>query len=187
MDNSLLLINTKNIRDLAFLDDDCDAPVDMDWDYEVSSGEIPGIFYDMFPDYAGVKEIGGTPQNRNLNEQLIAYMDRVVAKHHIDVETFSHQLAQVTAMFEDGTVRSYDLDTAEGTDDLAFPVTNIYEAGKPLDGPYIVFRDSQEMEVVINLRNVSMLKLPLAATEEAIAQAQAEFMVEIEQDDRQST
>ncbi len=56
MDNSLLLINTKNIRDLAFLDDDCDAPVDMDWDYEVSSGEIPGIFYDMFPDYAGVKE-----------------------------------------------------------------------------------------------------------------------------------
>ena len=90
-------------------------------------------------------------------------------------------------MFEDGTVRSYDLDTAEGADDLAFPVTTIYEAGEPLDGPYIVFRDSQEMEVVINLRNVSMLKLPLAATEEAIAQAQAEFMVEIEQNDRQST
>lgn len=184
MDNSLLIINSKSIKDLTILDDACDEPVGADWDDKISCGEIPGVFYDAFQDYADMKATGGVPKDWNFSEQLAAYMDRIVAKYHLDVDAFSNQLTQATVIFEDGSIQTYNLNTEAGMSDLTFMATSIYEAGEPLDGSFVAFQDDQEMEVMINLENVSMVKLPLAVMEDAIAREQAEVIADIEKNDR---
>ena len=55
MDNSLLLINAKKIEELILLDEACDQPADMDWDQNVSCGEVPNVVYEAFDDYMEYK------------------------------------------------------------------------------------------------------------------------------------
>lgn len=131
-----------------------------------------------------MKATGGVPNDWNFSEQLAVYMDRIVAEYHLDVDAFSNQLTQATVIFEDGSIQTYNLNTEAGMSDLTFMVTSIYEAGEPLDGSFIAFQDDQEMEVMINLENVSMVKLPLAVMEDAIAREQAEVIADIEKNDR---
>lgn len=47
------------------------------------------------------------PQDWDLSEELVAYMDRIVDRYQIDVDTFSHNLTEITVMFEDGGVQTY--------------------------------------------------------------------------------
>lgn len=108
------------------------------------------------------------PQDWDLSEALVAYMDRIVDRYQIDVDTFSHNLTEITVMFEDGSVQTYHMDATEDADDLTFMVTSIYESGELLYGSYVTFQDMQGIETMINMENVSMMKLPLTAVEEAI-------------------
>ena len=131
-----------------------------------------------------MKEADGVPQDWDLSEELVAYMDRIVDRYQIDVDTFSHNLTEITVMFEDGGVQTYHMDATKDADDLTFMVTSIYESGELLDGSYVTFQDMQGIETMINMENVSMMKLPLTAVEEAITQMQAEIMANIGEDNK---
>ena len=41
----------ENIKSVVFLDDACDGPDNLDWDCNVSEGEIPLVIYDALEDY----------------------------------------------------------------------------------------------------------------------------------------
>ncbi len=167
LDNSLLLINNKNVLEMTLLDDACSEPADMDWDYDSDSGAFPAVFYEAFDDYLEFCEEGGNPRQYGISEQLAAAMERTIEQNQINRDDFSRALHSLTVYFEDGTTRIHVLDYYDGTD-IAASVTGIYEIGEPVDGSVVQFQDDIGSEVFVNLKRVSMIKLPLEKTEAAI-------------------
>lgn len=167
MDNSLLIINNKNIKEIAFLDDCCDAPNNMDWNYSVNSGEIPPVIYETFDDYYGYKEYGESLAKCNISSKFAMIMDNFVTKNNIDLDKFYHKLNSITVMYDDGIVKEHQFEYFEDCE-LFSDIRCLYEMGDFLGKSMLSFEDSDEMNVLINMENVSMVKLPLTKTEEYI-------------------
>ena len=164
MDNSLLMINCDKIEELVLLDEACDSPVDMDWDSTVSEGEIPAVVYEAFDDYMTYKDVGDTPSHYDLSALLVGAIDHIIDICKIDSEAFASKLNTATIMFSNGRIQhltlSYDV-----SDSLATAVQQIYEMGELLDNSIVTIEACDEVEALINFKNISMIQLPLAKIE----------------------
>ena len=130
------------------LDEACDSPVDMDWDSTVSEGEIPAVVYEAFDDYMTYKDVGDTPSHYDLSALLVGAID-----HIIDICIFSNGRIQHLSL-------SYNV-----SDSLATAVQQIYEMGELLDNSIVTIEACDEVETLINFKNISMIQLPLAKIE----------------------
>ena len=179
MDNSLLIINCANIAALTLLDDACDQPADMDWDYTVSNGEIPNVVYETFNDYLEYKNSDGSPTDFGLSKTLADAIEDLIAKEKIDPEKFCADLYTATILFANGRTQTLAL-SDDDSDDLAITVSQIYESGE-LFGEDLVEIDSLDgTETLINFKNISMIKFPLALTEDIIADNHRKVMADLE-------
>ena len=179
MDNSLLIINCANVAALTLLDDACDQPADMDWDYTVSNGEIPNVVYEAFDNYLEYKDSDGSPTDFGLSQNLADAIDSFIAKRKIDPEKFSADLYTATVLFASGRTQTLAL-SGDDSDDLAITVSQIYESGE-LFGENLVEIDSlDDTEMLINFKNISMIKLPLALIEEILAENHRKIMADLE-------
>lgn len=179
MDNSLLIINCANIAALTLLDDACDQPADMDWDYSVSNGEIPSVIYEAFDDYLEYKDSDGSPTDFDLSEALAGAIDNFIAHKKIDPDKFSSDLNMATILFANGRTQTLPL-CDDDSDDLAITVSQIYEGGE-LFGEDLVEIDTLDgTETLINFKNISMIKLPLALTEDILAENYRKIMADLE-------
>ena len=173
MDNSLLLINCDKIEELVLLDEACGSPVDMDWDSTVSEGEIPAVVYEAFDDYMTYKDVGDTPSHYDLSALLVGAIDHIIDICQIDSEAFASKLNTATIMFSNGRIQhltlSYDV-----SDSLATAVQQIYEMGELLDNSIITIEACDEVEALINFKNISMIQLPLAKIERGIKRSLSE-------------
>ena len=179
MDNSLLIINCANIAALTLLDDVCDQPTDMDWDYSVSNGEIPSVIYEAFDDYMEYKDSDGSPTDFNLSEALATAIDNFVVNKKIDLDKFSSNLYTATILFANGRTQMLPLCDGD-SDDLAITVSQIYEMGELPDEDLVEIDTLDGTETLINFKNISMIKLPLALTEDLLAENYRKVMVELE-------
>ena len=168
MDNSLLLINTENIGEATLLDEACDAPVELDWDRTVSEGEIPPVIYEAFDDYIEYAVQKENPEEFDLSARLAATMDKYVEKQKIDPEEFSLKLQEATLYFKNGTEKVHLIDWGRA-DGLVNTVKYINEMGELIDGSMVTFEGLGGEEFFLNLKNIAMVKLPLAKVEDAIA------------------
>ena len=164
MDNSLLLINCDKIEELVLLDEACDSPVDMDWDSTVSEGEIPAVVYEAFDDYMTYKDVGGTPSHYDLSALLVGAIDHIIDICKIDSEAFASKLNTATIIFSNGRIQHLSL-SYDVSDSLASAVQQIYEMGELLDNSIVTIEACDEVEVLINFKNISMIQLPLAKIE----------------------
>lgn len=179
MDNSLLLINFGNIEELVLLDDACDQPVDMDWDYTVSCGEIPAVIYEAFDDYMGYKNSNDTPAAYDLSESLVSAIDELVAQQKLDPEVFASQLYSMTVMFRSGRTMEHCI--FRGDNDSFIPsIRSIYETGELFMENTMTFEDENEAEILINLENISMIRLPLSKVDSMIIEDIKATMAEME-------
>lgn len=179
MDNSLLIINCANITALTLLDDACDQPIDMDWDDTVSSGEIPSVVYEAFDDYLEYKNSDGSPADFDLSETLAGAIDNIVTQEKIDPEKFGADLYTATILFANGRTQTLAL-SDDDSDDLAITVSQIYETGELLGEELVEIDTLDEKETLINFKNISMIKLPLALTEKILAKNHRKIMAELE-------
>lgn len=179
MDNSLLVINCANITALALLDDACDQPADMDWDYTVSSGEIPSVVYEAFDDYLEYKDSNGSPADFGLSETLVGAIENIITQKKIDPEKFEADLYTATILFANGRTQTLALSN-DDADDLAITVSQIYETGELLSEELVEIDTLDENEVLINFKNISMIKLPLVLTEEILAENHRKIMADLE-------
>ena len=70
-------------------------------------------------------------------------------------------------MYNDGTEKEHRFEYND--DCVCFSdIRCLYEVGNLFGTPILNFEDDNEMDVLINLQNVSMIKMPLAKTEEYI-------------------
>ena len=179
MDNSLLLINCKNIEELVLLDEAMDAPGDMDWDPNVNCGEIPAVLYEAFDDYIAYKSSDDDLSEYGLSPALEAAIDKFISKQNIDPETFKYELHTATILFTSGRTKEYYLYDMN-CENLADAVRHIYETGGLFDEEIIEFEDDNDAEILVNFKNISMMKLPLATIEAAIEEGRKKMMAEYE-------
>ena len=180
MDNSLLLVNCKMVEELTLLDEACDQPADMDWNYKVSCGEIPNVVYEAFDDYMLYKENQTDVSEYDLSEKFIKALDHFVDENKIDIEKFAAELNTMTVMFSSGRIQEHDLQN-DDSDELAATVCQIYETGELLGNEMIMIEDINGAEILVNFKNIAMVKLPLAKMESKIH----ESFEEIENDCRE--
>lgn len=179
MDNSLLLLPCGHIEELILLDEACDPPADVDWDCNVSCGEVPAVMYEAFDDYASYKHANAESSKYDLSESLATAIDELVANLNLDPETFEHELHSATIMFTNGRTLEHGIycgDYGNLTSEIKF----ISETGDFWGEGLVTFQDENEAEIRINLKNVSMMKLPLALIDSVIAQEFAEMIAEQE-------
>ena len=167
MDNFLLLINCKKVEELVLLDEACDGPANMDWDRNVSEGEIPTVVYEAFDDYMEYKYAKVTPIDCGLSPALAAAIDHIIATYKIDCDAFASKLDTATIMFSSGRVKEHYID-GDRSDDLMIAVQQIYETGDILGDNTILMESVDGSEIFINFNNISMIKLPLALVETSI-------------------
>lgn len=139
----------------------------MDWDYNVSSGGIPKVIYEAFDDYYGYKECGIKLSDCNMSPEFAMAMNKFVASNNIDLDAFNHKLNSITVIYADGSVKEHGFTYYE--DCAAFcDIRYLYETGNLLGNSMLSFEDDDELNFFVNMKNVSMIKLPLAKTEEYI-------------------
>lgn len=177
MDNSLLLINCKNIEELVLLDEDCNQPADMDWDCKVSCGEVPAVVYEAFDDYMSCKYSKGKPDKYDISGTLLAALDGFVAKQELEPETFEYELNSVTVMLASGRTIKHGIYCGNNSN-LTLMVKCIYETGELMGETVVTFEDGNEAEILINIENVSMIKLPLAMIDDMITEECKEMISE---------
>lgn len=173
MDNTLLLINNKYIEELVLLDDACDGPKDMDWNSNVSEGEIPLVFYEAFDDYFFAKD-DNEYKNCNMSKNFYEGMKSVIEEYKIDEEEFWYALNSIDIYFANGKIKRHKL-KFDIYDDLEETIFSVYEAGELFDGSIIYLMDDEEKELFVNLDNVSYIRLPRTKTEEMISKAMKEM------------
>lgn len=168
MDNSLLILNNRFMKELVLLDDDCDIPGDMDWSDGISSGELPAVFYESFGDYALYKTFESSDESEfNLSSVLVKFFDDYTDQNNIDIEEYAYKLNEMTIWYADRSIKKHSL-CDDTTNDISYVVTSLYELGDNMDSQYVTFQDSNYADVSVNLDNICMMKLPLAKIEEYI-------------------
>lgn len=172
MDNSLLLIHCEAIEELFFLDDASDRPYPMDWDDNVSQGEIPALVYEAFDDYISYKEYDYDPSEVGLSKKLIAAMDAFISNKNLKPIDFLYELHNATVFFTSGRTKTYNLcfDTSDDFMDLTFTVRSIYETGDLFDNEIICLSCDYGFQTFLNLKNIALIKLPLSLIEDLIKQ-----------------
>ena len=179
MDNSLLLINCEHIEELVLLDEACDQPADMDWNSSVSCGEIPAVIYEAFDDYMSFKYSEDDPSKYDLSESLVTTIDKIIAEFNLDPEVFAYDQCTAVAMLASGQTTHHSIPYGDAGN-LTIVVRQISEAGELFEVKFIELEDESGAEVLINIKNVSMLKLPLAMTSTMIAEEFKELLADLE-------
>ena len=135
--------------------------------------------YEAFNDYLEYKNSDDSPTDFGLSKTLAGAIEDCIAKEKIDPEKFCTDLYTATILFANGRTQTLAL-SDDDSDDLAITVSQIYESGE-LFGEDLVEIDSLDgIETFINFKNISMIKLPLALTEDVIADNHRKVMADLE-------
>ena len=88
-------------------------------------------------------------------------------------EAFASKLDTATIMFSNGRIQHLTL-SCDVSNSLATAVQQIYEMGELLDNSIVTIEACDEVEVLINFKNISMIQLPLAKIECGIKRSLSE-------------
>lgn len=167
MNNKLLLLNMENIKELVLLDEACDAPWDANWDPGVDCGETPLVLYEAMEDYAAYCEGEEVPDDV-LSPFLRGILERFCKQKGCQPEELREVANDSVIRYRDGKSRHtwIDFDYSEM---LTEEIANIYNFGE-WEGAKncLAYCDGNESEILLNMRNISLLELPLLEAEEAV-------------------
>lgn len=170
MDNTLLLVHCKYIEELIFLPEESNPKSEMDWHDNVNCGEVPPVVYESFADYVAYKDSTFDSSVFGLSKKMIAALDAFVADEKLNPDEFDYEMHIATLFFPSGRTASYDLvfDTPDDAVDFVFAVRSIYEGGDLLGVNNFCLSCDDGLESYIQVKQVAMIKLPLAQVEKLI-------------------
>lgn len=169
MNNKLLFINMNNISDIVLLDEACDTPGDISWDYDADCGEIPLVIYESLEDYIYNEGDSG------FSESFCNCMDRIIEAKEWSEDDIYELTQKSIFYYKDGTVRYSDVDFEED-ENISDEVSLLYGfEEKELSGKILFYSDINGAEYFINMSNISMIELPLLKVEEKICKVLDEF------------
>ena len=95
---------------------------------------------------------------------MVGAIDHIIDICKIDSEAFASKLNTATIIFSNGRIQHLSL-SYDVSDSLATAVQQIYEMGELLDNSIVTIEACDEVETLINFKNISMIQLPLAKIE----------------------
>ena len=110
------------------------------------------------------KDVGDTPFHYDLSALLVEAIDHIIDICKIDSEAFASKLNTATIIFSNGRIQHLSL-SYDVSDSLATAVQQIYEMGELLDNSIVTIEACDEVETLINFKNISMIQLPLTKIE----------------------
>lgn len=167
MNNKVLLLNMHNVKEILLLDDACDQPEFVNWDSTVDCGEFPLVIYDALEDYLYCEddEIG---MDGILSSKLKAFLEGLVENKGWSEEDIYEMTALSNIYYIDGKIRTVNIDFGQG-ETISDEISCIYDFGEAaVSGNVLYCDDVNGAELLINMKNVSMLELPLLKLENAI-------------------
>lgn len=167
MNNKVLYLYMPNVKEIVLLDDACDQPSYINWDYDVSSGEIPLSVYEALEDYImpGVFE----DESEKLSSAFKEYLDYFTREKEWSEEDIYDVLNLTSIYYEDGKIRNVDIDFEYGYENVSEEIMNAYEFGdSDFFDDILFFTDLEGAEILINVKNISMMELPFLKVEKAI-------------------
>lgn len=169
MNNRILYLNMQHIKEIVLLDDCCDPPQYIDWDYHVSEGEIPLVVYEALEDY-----IYDDTDEEFLSKKLKMYLKEFMEKKKLSEDDVYSLVSDSYIYYTDGKVRPINIDFSQResiTEEIE--MAYLYEESEFVDN-VLYCTDTGEAEVIFNMRNVAMMELPLLKVENKISDTRRE-------------
>ena len=166
MNNKVLFLNKKNVKEILILDESCDLPDFANCDNKVNCGEIPYVIYETLQDFEFL-------DNEELLEDKMSdkfqkYMRDLIKREGWGEEKIYEMINHSIIYFGDGKERVAAIDF-EWSSDITDSVQYIYECGEDLLEDNIwELCDLNGTEIILNLDNVSMVEMPLVNVNDAI-------------------
>lgn len=180
MNNKLLLVNMHNIDKIVLLDDGCDQPSDCNWDYSVSSGEIPLVLYEALDDFAYYRDTEGNVPGNIISPNLCKCIEQYVESLDGDLHDVIAALNQVIVRYAGGKAETVNMNISD-SDDIVSTISSLYEFGDCLSNErFLLYRGYDGEEFFLNFDVVAFIELPLLKIEDEICAAQAEIAAELE-------
>lgn len=168
MNNKVLFLNMQNIKEIILLDDACDQPAYVNWDYHVDCGEIPLVIYDALADYLYEGDI--EEGDEKLSPKFRAFLQELTKDKGWSENDLYNMIELSNIYYVDGNVRTIDIAFSQA-EMISSEISCLYDFGETADLEDILYcEDINGAEIIINMKNVSMLELPLLKLEEAINQ-----------------
>ncbi len=175
MNNKVLLLNMQNIKEIALLDEACDQPGFVNWDPKVDCGGIPLVLYEALEDYLE-HCYGEEIPDHVLSPKFQDILHRFCKDKGWSAETIHALIYGAIIYFRDGKDRYTEINFYE-EETISDEVANIYNFDEPerLEST-LCYCDSGGAEIMLNMRNISLLELPLLKIEDAICKKQEEML-----------
>ena len=167
MNNKVLLLNMQNIKEIILLDEACDQPEFVNWDYHVDCGEFPLVIYEALEDYlyCDDDEIG---EDGILSSKLKVFLDELVKNKGWSEEDIYEMTVLSYVHYINGKIRPVNIEFGQG-ETISDEISCIYDFGEAAVLENVLCCDDVNgAEILINMKNVSMLELPLLKVEKAI-------------------
>lgn len=172
MNNKVLLLCMDNVKELILLDEACDTPYDLNWNENVSCGEIPLVIYEILEDYLLFDDY---TMNDQISDTLQIFLNKLIKKEGWSESDISSMVDYSTIYYNDGHKRSLCIDFTE-EESISLEIMQIYDyESSDFFNNIMTFDDLSESEVLLNMKNISMLELPLLKVENRIYELQKEM------------
>lgn len=166
MNNKVLFLYMPNVKEIVLLDEACDQPGYANWDSDISCGEIPLVVFEALEDYVWFN--GEKYDNDIFSRRLVDYLDKFVESYRLTEDDTFYMLNQSIIYYSDGKKRMAMIDF-DDDESVSTEISGIYNFGdSQFSENVLFFTDIDGSEIFINMKNVSMLELPLLKVEEAI-------------------
>lgn len=167
MNNKLLYLNLKNVKQMLLLDDACDEPDFTNWDTGVDCGEIPQVVYEALDDYLHCSEYGEERDQGLMSERFMEIMKRIAEKKCWTADVID-EMQQITLRYKDGMTTSTHFDS-DRESSLVSEVERLYNFDNDeYTDNMLYYSDWNGMEIIVNMREIALIELPLVKTEDAI-------------------
>ena len=183
MNNIVLFCNSENIKNIVLLDDACDSPAGLNWDSSVDEGSIPLAFYEILDEYAIDCFLLSDKEESHFSDSMIKKIERFISMNKYDDEDIYEMTNYSTVYYNDNSMWHTQIDL-EKSDELIRSIMDAYETieSNLLQPEKILMYDEQEMASLLNMKNVSIIEIPLMKLEEAIKKYREENQEEYLED-----
>lgn len=183
MNNKVLLLCMDHVKKIMLLDDDCDTPSEENWDEEIDCGEIPLAAYEALNNYEENNEVSGVSRVNSENSEnrdkgvsgehgqfrrMSGYLKQLIRENRWSEEQIRKILNETSIYYADGQKETAYIDfcTSQALNDM---VVMLYDFWEDLDiGGICPFTEWGGAEHLLNMKQVSLLELPLLELENAI-------------------
>lgn len=174
MNNKVLVIFMNHVKEIVLLDEACDQPSFTNWDSTVDCGDYPLVVYEVLEDY-----LSDDMSDENTSPKMQEIIKSIIKNNNLSEAVISKFVNESVIHFIDDKKRYSTIDFASDQS-ISSIITEIYDFNELFTDEkriyYTEFYD--KAEIILNIKQISMIEVPLIEVENAIIKDFEELMDE---------